>query len=201
VPGFAALRPEPARRRGDRLRERRTICSQNGGGSQEGLPQWLRRSGDAERPRRIGTETLGCLPSRLCAATRGDDPTWPVSVTVPTAIRPAPNPRGAMGVEQRAPAGSLAHMTLGRVVQDTREAAGLPNSRSPVSPSRWSGQAHTRHQRSPFGENHRPVHEGVSWQWVLWSCCEYTSAQHRPASAMKPGERSPGSGIGLMGRR
>ena len=41
-----------------------------------------------------------------------------------------------------------------------------PNSLSPVSPSRCSGYAHTRNQRSPFGVNHRPVHDGVSSQWV-----------------------------------
>ena len=37
-----------------------------------------------------------------------------------------------------------------------------PNSRSPVSPSMWSAQLHTRHQRSPLELNHRPVHVGVS---------------------------------------
>ena len=37
-----------------------------------------------------------------------------------------------------------------------RQPARLPNSRSPVSPSRWSPQAHTRHQRSPLGPNHCP---------------------------------------------
>ena len=36
------------------------------------------------------------------------------------------------------------------------------NCRRPVSPSRWSGQAQTRHQRSPDGLNHLPVHEGTS---------------------------------------
>jgi hypothetical protein len=47
-----------------------------------------------------------------------------------------------------------------------------PNSRMPVRPLRWSGHAHTCHQRSPFGENHRPVKAGVSAQcvaWKLWS--------------------------------
>lgn len=41
-----------------------------------------------------------------------------------------------------------------------------PNTlcRSPVSPSRWSGHTHTRNHLSPRGENHRPVHDGVSRQ-------------------------------------
>ena len=47
-----------------------------------------------------------------------------------------------------------------------------PNSRSPVSPSRWSGEAHTTHQRSPRGERQRPVHAGASAQWVA---CRFRS--------------------------
>ena len=76
---------------------------------------------------------------------------------------------------------------------------GRPNSRSPVSPSMWSAQLHTRHQRSPLGLNHRPVHDGASRQCVLCRFRSYTMRQHRAGSAMKPGETSPGSGIGLMG--
>jgi hypothetical protein len=52
-----------------------------------------------------------------------------------------------------------------------------PNSSSPVSPSRWSGQLHTRQQRSPEGLNHRPVHVGVSVQWVR---LELLRMDHRP---------------------
>lgn len=69
-----------------------------------------------------------------------------------------------------------------------------PNSRNPVSPSRWSGQAQTCHHWSPRGENHRPVKDGTSRQWVLCRFRSYTMAQQRSTSAMKLGERSPGRG-------
>jgi hypothetical protein len=55
----------------------------------------------------------------------------------------------------------------------------MPNWRTPVNSSRWSRQAHTRHHRSPRGENHRPVCVGFSRQCVACSCCEYTIRQHR----------------------
>ncbi len=39
-----------------------------------------------------------------------------------------------------------------------------PNSLYPVNPLRCSAHAHTRHQRSPEGENQRPVHDRISGQ-------------------------------------
>ena len=54
---------------------------------------------------------------------------------------------------------------------------------------------------SPFGERQRPVHAGDSAQWVAWKLWSYTIRQQRPASAMKPGETSPGWGIGVTGAR
>ena len=59
-----------------------------------------------------------------------------------------------------------------------------PNSLSPVSPSRWSGHAHTRNQRSPLGVSHRPVHEGGSSQWV-WP----VTGGCRPSASIGPVRR------------
>ena len=74
-----------------------------------------------------------------------------------------------------------------------------PNCRSPVSPSRWCGQAQTIHHRSPRGERQRPVQAGASGQCVACSCELWTFCQHRPGSTMKPGHGSPGSGIRSTG--
>ena len=70
----------------------------------------------------------------------------------------------------------------------------IPNSRTSVNPSRWFGQFHARHQRSPLGLNHRPVHDGVSRRWSAWIVPSYTSGQHFMGSTMKPDWRSLGSG-------
>jgi hypothetical protein len=50
-------------------------------------------------------------------------------------------------------------------------------------------------QRSPLGERQRPVRAGRSSQWVACKLWSQTIAQQRPASEMKPGETSPGTGI------
>jgi hypothetical protein len=46
----------------------------------------------------------------------------------------------------------------------------------PVGPSRWSGQAQTSHQRSPFSERHRPVQRGASHGAWLGGCGRTPSA-------------------------
>jgi hypothetical protein len=52
------------------------------------------------------------------------------------------------------------------VFGSTRIQRRRPNSRSPVSLSKWSGHDHTRHERSPRGENQRPVQLGCTVQCV-----------------------------------
>ena len=61
----------------------------------------------------------------------------------------------------------------------------MQNSRRPVRPSRCSGQAHTRHHRSPEGENRRPVQLGVSVQCVACPCRSWIILQHLMGSEMK----------------
>ena len=74
-----------------------------------------------------------------------------------------------------------------------------PNPLSPVSPSRWSGQAHTRHHRLPDGANHRAVQLGSSMQCVACPWRSWIIRQHWPTSATKAlAYGSPGRGIGLM---
>ena len=41
------------------------------------------------------------------------------------------------------------------------------------------------------------MHVGASAQWVAWKLWWYTMRQQPPASAMKPGETSLGSSMGL----
>ena len=72
--------------------------------------------------------------------------------------RPQPDPRNSdqkdRKVTDRAVAG---HPPAHRSGWTTGILSDLePNSRQP---SRWSRHPHTRHQRSPLGENHRPVRE------------------------------------------
>jgi len=74
-----------------------------------------------------------------------------------------------------------------------------PNSRKPVSLWRWSRQAHTRHQWSPFGDNQRrPVHEGVSAQCVACNCFETPSPSTASARRWSPGD---GRRAGASGSR
>ena len=75
-----------------------------------------------------------------------------------------------------------------------------PNSRRPVNPSRCSGHAHTRHQRSPLGESHRPVQDGVlAATRGLQAALVASSAQHSPSWATKPGAGVAGLGHGAHG--
>jgi hypothetical protein len=75
-------------------------------------------------------------------------------------------------------AASFSGGPTGRSVQDRHGTFGRPNSRSPVKPSRCSGHAHTRHQRSPRGLNQRPVQDGDSRQCVA---CSWVAVRHPPA--------------------
>jgi hypothetical protein len=89
------------------------------------------------------------------------------------------------------------HWTLGDKFGGRRpryRRGGFPNSRSPVRPSRCSGHAHTRHHLSPRGLNHRAVQLGDLGQCVAWRFRSYTIRQQRSASAVNPGQGSPGRG-------
>lgn len=49
----------------------------------------------------------------------------------------------------------------------------------------WSSQLHTRHQRSPEGENQRPVQVGSWQQWVACPWWSWIIRQHCMGSATK----------------
>jgi hypothetical protein len=71
---------------------------------------------------------------------------------------------------------------------------GRQNSRRPVSPSRWSGHAHTRHHRSPLGLNQRPVNLGGSRSRLPADFCRATSASTGLPRPRSWGARAAGAG-------
>jgi hypothetical protein len=104
------------------------------------------------------SDTLRSLPSDSPNVARTRHAlTLPLLPTARCAV-----PRGASVWIFRGTLGATAGYAVGR----------RPNSRSPVRSAKWSGQLHTRHQRSPFGLNQRPVQDGSARQCVAWSWSE-----------------------------
>ena len=107
------------------------------------------------------------------------------SNTVATDPLGFPGEAAARPGERGSPAGDVGLPCSAEAPMSSSPAFGLPNSFSPVSPSRWRSHGQTRHHRLPDGASHRPVHVGVSMQCVACACRSWITRQHPTYSVTK----------------